>query len=667
MNLNRTRLDRRGVFNSAAAMLIVAFAAGCGGGGDSTGTGDLPPGFIPGNATIAVSPTSLTLVQGKSVTATVTLTRNGAGSQKTIDLATSVLTTGVTATFNPASLAPGVSSSIVTFAAAANANIVTITPSVLALIGGDTLAIDGPGPAITLQIKNARPGILVTKAGSGSGTVTSTPAGVNCGPTCNAQFDALTPITLTAVPATGSAFTNWSGSCVGSALTCTFTPNDFGNTVIATFTSTAQAISLTASPSPVSVQAGGTATSTINLARLNGFADAANLTISAPSGITVSANPSSITGTASTLTINAAGGLAAGNYPVTITATGTGVTQQSITLPIQIPVAASGGSVAFNYATCDASQVPMWFAVQNGTGPWTRVTPSNNTFTFTLGPTGAYAVVTRNGADTVTSVMYATATEIASIAAATPCGPDPATGTKRMNGTMLNASTANQTVFPTIIVGGAQFTKTSDSTNAFTLIGVPSGSRDLIAASIHNAANVSRMLIRRNTNYANNQNIPTLDLTGTESFNPPLSVLTPVSFGPRVAGIAVSTISTSPYLRLRGQAASQGAYTAGAIAYFAQGNRTVSVGMTAGYVGTAPATWMLDIPDLTTGGYDPSWALKSGQSTAWEVDAAGGDVLPFIGGNPTNNAQIMIAGAQQSSAPFSTSRFRTLRRPRRGQ
>jgi hypothetical protein len=42
---------------------------------------------------------------------------------------------------------------------------------------------------------------------------------------------------------------------------------------------------------------------------------------------------------------------------------------------------------------------------------------------------------------------------------------------------------------------------------------------------------VSRMLIRRNTNYANNQNIPTLDLTGTESFNPPLSVLTPLNLG----------------------------------------------------------------------------------------------------------------------------------------
>jgi len=347
----------------------------------------------------------------------------------------------------------------------------------------------------------------------------------------------------------------------------------------------------------------------------------------------------------------------------------------------------------------------------------------------------------------VTSVTYATATEIASIAAASPCGSDPATGTKRINGTMLNASTANQTVFPTIVIGGAQYTKTSDSTNAFTLIGVPSGSRDLIAAAIHSASNVSRMIIRRNTNYTNNQNIPTLDLIGTESFNPPLSVLTPlnlggdpisleaslltasgasiayysttllgpagntafaavpdsllrssdyhdvfiaaapatgndyravellihsanittptpVSFGPRVSGTAVSTVATAPYLRLRGQAASQGTYTAGAIAQAGQGNRTVSVGMTAGYAGTAPATWTIDTPDLTAAGYDPAWALKTGQSTAWEVDEVGGNVLPFIGGNPANNAQIMIAGARQTSASFSVSRLRTLRRSR---
>jgi hypothetical protein len=41
-----------------------------------------------------------------------------------------------------------------------------------------------------------------------------------------------------------------------------------------------------------------------------------------------------------------------------------------------------------------------------------------------------------------------------------------------------------------------------------------------------------------------------------------------------------------------------------------------------------------------------------------------GDVLPFIGGNPTNNAQITIAGTRQANASFSVSRLRTLRRSR---
>jgi hypothetical protein len=727
----------------ACAMAASALAA-CGGGDGSSGVG--PDGKVHQgvgvSGTLSVSPTDVTIVQGKTATVTLTLSLKGP-SPGTMTFATA-LPPGISASYEPPSLT-GSGSTTVTLTAASNADIVSgATPNFVGFVGKDTLLLDGFAPHINLTVRNARPSITVIKAGIGAGTVTSTPAGINCGSSCSGVFD-LGPITLAAVPAAGSVLTSWSGVCVGTALTCTFTPNDFGNTVTATFASTAPAMSLAASPSPVSVQAGGSATSTLTLTRINGFSDAANLAISAPAGITVSANPSSVTGTTSNLTINAAASLPAGNYPVTITATGTGVTQQSIALPVQVPVAAGGGSIAFNYASCDPTQIPIWFAVQNGAGAWTKVTPSNNTFTFTLGPTGAYAVVTRSGADTVTSVTYATATEIASIAAASPCGSDPATGTKQIHGLMLNASTANQTVSPTIIIGGAQYTKTSDSATAFALIGVPSGSRDLIAASIHSAANVSRMIIRRSTNYANNQNIPTLDLNGTESFTPPLSALTPlnlggdpisleaslitatgasvpyysttflgvggntafaalpdsllrsgdyhdilisaapttgndyravellihsanittpttVSFGPRVAGTAVTTIATTPCLRLRGQAASQGTYTAGAALLSEQGNRAVSVRMTAGYAGAAPATWNIDIPDLTTAGYDPAWALKSGQATAWEVDEVSGDVLPFIGGNPTNNAQITIAGARQANATFSVSPLRTVRR-----
>jgi len=61
--------------------------------------------------------------------------------------------------------------------------------------------------------------LTVTRDGTGSGTVTSSPAGINCGPTCSANFPSGTVVTLTAVAASGSTFAGWSGACTGSG-TC---------------------------------------------------------------------------------------------------------------------------------------------------------------------------------------------------------------------------------------------------------------------------------------------------------------------------------------------------------------------------------------------------------------------------------------------------------------
>jgi hypothetical protein len=78
--------------------------------------------------------------------------------------------------------------------------------------------------------------LSVTKAGTGTGTVTSAPAGINCGATCSGSFASGTMVTLTAAPATGSTFTGWGAPCSGTG-TCAVTVTA-ATTVTATFTAT---------------------------------------------------------------------------------------------------------------------------------------------------------------------------------------------------------------------------------------------------------------------------------------------------------------------------------------------------------------------------------------------------------------------------------------------
>lgn len=51
---------------------------------------------------------------------------------------------------------------------------------------------------------------------SGTGTVTSSPSGINCGTTCSANFSAGTSVTLTATTIAGWQFTGWTGACTGT-------------------------------------------------------------------------------------------------------------------------------------------------------------------------------------------------------------------------------------------------------------------------------------------------------------------------------------------------------------------------------------------------------------------------------------------------------------------
>jgi hypothetical protein len=225
---------------ATTTLTMVGAIAGCGGaGGESNPTNPDSPAGI----TYTVTPNTLLLAPGQSGTVVVTVTRSPDFSGD-VSLGLSGLNSDVTGTFNPASLPQGVTSSTLTIAAGTSgSNIGTVALSLEPSLGGKHVNVNGTPPPFSVTV-SIRPTVVVNKAGSGSGTITSTPAGIDCGSVCSAQF-LFVPVTLTATPAAGSILTGWTrAECAGAALTCTFTPrvntmSNF-NFVTATFTSTTQ-------------------------------------------------------------------------------------------------------------------------------------------------------------------------------------------------------------------------------------------------------------------------------------------------------------------------------------------------------------------------------------------------------------------------------------------
>lgn len=76
--------------------------------------------------------------------------------------------------------------------------------------------------------------LTVARAGSGTGTVSSSPAAIACGLTCGAPIDRDTVVTLTAAPAASSTFGGWAGDCTGGGA-CVVTMSA-ARSVTATFT-----------------------------------------------------------------------------------------------------------------------------------------------------------------------------------------------------------------------------------------------------------------------------------------------------------------------------------------------------------------------------------------------------------------------------------------------
>ena len=88
--------------------------------------------------------------------------------------------------------------------------------------------------SVTATFMRLRFTLAVAKTGIGRGTVTSTPAGIDCGTSCSADYDIDTVVTLTAAPAMLSIFGGWSGCDTVSGATCVVTMRA-GKSVTANF------------------------------------------------------------------------------------------------------------------------------------------------------------------------------------------------------------------------------------------------------------------------------------------------------------------------------------------------------------------------------------------------------------------------------------------------
>ena len=97
----------------------------------------------------------------------------------------------------------------------------------------DTDIVSNWSDTLSVNI-TSNPTLTVLKSGTGSGTVTSSPGGINCGDDCTEVYNPGTKVTLTAKADTNSTFTGWSdGGCSGKGK-CIVTM-DTDTSVTATF------------------------------------------------------------------------------------------------------------------------------------------------------------------------------------------------------------------------------------------------------------------------------------------------------------------------------------------------------------------------------------------------------------------------------------------------
>lgn len=503
---------------------------------------------------LSLNPTSLSLDQGASGTSAVTINRTNFTGNVTLTLEGAPQ--GVTGSFNPApatgtsstltvqvgaAVAPGTYSLTVrgtgsgvtdataplslTVTSPASFEITTLTPDPITVVQGASGNV-----TVTLTRNNFAGAVTLSLEGNLDGITSSfTPAA----PTGTSSTLALT---VAGTAATGNRTLTVRGTGTGvAAKTKTFvlnvSPGVDGNFTLSTTPT-----------GPVTVQQNAAAVNvTVNINR-TGFSGQVTLsTLNVPTGVTAVLTPTATTGNSVNLALSATTGAALGNPTITIKGTAAGLGDRTTTLGLTITAPSGGsGNVSLDFANCAAAERPVWFAYQNGSGAWTRVTPTGNLYSFTIdaGKGGIAWVVDDANPGSVVTVQYFSQAELTGFPAAQFCGTS--------GGKTLTATTAGLsfTQFVQASIGGGSGAG-SALAPSISIKPVQNGTFDLVAyASSITPSAADRLIIRRDINtaaIADGGSVgPVLDFGAAEAVAPASATIT---VNGMAGGESISTVS----------------------------------------------------------------------------------------------------------------------------
>lgn len=347
MHLFRTA--RRQFARVSLPLLLVAIpalAGGCINGVDGPGTDDT------GSITVAVSNPSASVAVGMPAVSAITVTRKD-GYAGTVLLGADSLPTGVTVTFEPAALGGLATTSIMTVTAATTAAVAIDTFNVRASgvnVTTDSIKVEVRISSGAISLATPAPGVIIPQGGSGSVPLTITRVNGYVGGV-NLLAEGLPPnVIATFTPAL------LANGVEGSTLVLTALPGaDLSTTTVTvrarapgvpdktvSFSAFVRSSGSTAfwlrlQPAVVSLVAGGTGGTVVNITRTGAFTGPVTLALGGmPAGITGTFNPVSPTTGSSALTLTAAASVAPGTYEGAVSGSGANFTTDAIPIVVKV-------------------------------------------------------------------------------------------------------------------------------------------------------------------------------------------------------------------------------------------------------------------------------------------------------------------------------------------